>query len=63
MSFIALQGYKKRELVGIGSSFIFVVFGVTSERFSKVFKKYLLVIKGLMAVLFFGFGIFLIWKA
>ena len=43
--------------------FIFAVFGVTSERFSKIFKKYLLVIKVLTAVLFFGFGIFLIWKA
>ena len=43
--------------------FIFAVFGVTSERFSKVFKKYLSVIKVLMAVLFFGFGIFLIWRA
>ena len=43
--------------------FIFAVFGVTSERFSKIFKKYLLVIKVLTAVLFFGLGIFLIWKA
>jgi threonine/homoserine/homoserine lactone efflux protein len=43
--------------------FIFAVFGVTSERFSKFFKKYLLAIKVLMAVLFFGFGIFLIWRA
>ncbi len=43
--------------------FIFAVFGVTSDLFSKIFKKYLLVIKVLMAVLFFGFGIFLIWKA
>lgn len=43
--------------------FVFAIFGVTSERFSRVFKKYLLVIKGLMAVLFFGLGIFLIWKA
>jgi len=43
--------------------FIFAVFGVTSERFSRVFRKYLLVIKVLMAVSFFGFGIFLIWRA
>ncbi len=43
--------------------FIFAVFGVTSEQFSKVFKKYLLAIKVLMAVLFFGFGVFLIWRA
>ena len=43
--------------------FIFTIFGVTSERFAKFFKKYILVIKMLMAVLFFGLGVFLIWKA
>lgn len=43
--------------------FIFAIFGVTSERFSRFFKKYLLVIKVLMAALFFGLGIFLIWRA
>ncbi|MBF0493864.1 MAG: hypothetical protein HQL28_01885 [Candidatus Omnitrophica bacterium] len=43
--------------------FIFAVFGVTSERFSVFFKKYLLSMKVLMAVLFLGFGVFLIWRA
>ena len=43
--------------------FVFALFGVTSERFSQILKKYLLTIKILMAVLFFGFGIFLIWRA
>ncbi|MBF0217626.1 MAG: hypothetical protein HQL30_11620 [Candidatus Omnitrophica bacterium] len=42
---------------------IFAVFGVTSARFTKVFQKYLLAVKILMAILFFAFGIFLIWRA
>ncbi|MBF0252830.1 MAG: hypothetical protein HQL29_03345 [Candidatus Omnitrophica bacterium] len=43
--------------------FVFAVLGVTTERFSGFFKKYLLPIKFIMAILFFGFGVFLIWRA
>lgn len=43
--------------------FIFALWGITSEQFAKVLKKHLLTIKILMAILFFGLGIFLIWRA
>lgn len=42
--------------------FLFALWGVTSEQFSKVLKKRLLLIKMLMAILFFGLGIFLLWR-
>jgi threonine/homoserine/homoserine lactone efflux protein len=41
----------------------FALWGVTSEQFAKILKKNLFVIKVLMAMLFFGLGIFLIWRA
>jgi hypothetical protein len=43
--------------------FVFALWGATSGQFAKVLKKNLLVIKILMALLFFGLGIFLIWRA
>jgi cytochrome c biogenesis protein CcdA len=43
--------------------FLFALLGVTSEQFSKFLKERLLVIKLLMAVVFLGLGIFLIWRA
>lgn len=42
--------------------FLFALSGVTSEQFSKFLKERLLVIKLLMAVVFLGLGIFLIWR-
>ncbi|MDD5595351.1 MAG: hypothetical protein PHY94_03790 [Candidatus Omnitrophica bacterium] len=43
--------------------FIFALYGTTSEQFSKILKKNMLLIKALMAVLFFALGAFLIWRA
>jgi cytochrome c biogenesis protein CcdA len=43
--------------------FVFALLGITSAQFSNFLKKHLLVIKILMAILFFGLGIFLIWRA
>jgi len=43
--------------------FILALFSVTSVQFSGFLKKHLLTIKILMAVLFFGLGIFLVFKA
>jgi hypothetical protein len=43
--------------------FILALFGVTSGQFSQFLKKHLLAIKVLMAVSFFGFGIYLILRA
>jgi len=42
--------------------FLFALLGVTSEQFSRVLKKHLSAIKILMAILFFGLGIFLLWR-
>ncbi len=42
--------------------FLFALLGVTSEQFSQIFKKHLCAIKILMAALFFGLGIFLVWR-
>jgi len=43
--------------------FIFALMGTTSSQFSGFLKKHLGLIKMFMAVLFFGLGIFLIWRA
>lgn len=43
--------------------FLFALLGVTSQQFSDFLKKRLLIIKALMAIVFFGLGAFLIWKA
>ena len=43
--------------------FFFALLGVTSEQFSVFLKRHLLTIKVLMAALFLGLGIFLIWRA
>jgi len=42
--------------------FLFALLGVTSEQFSKILKKHLSTIKIVMAVLFFGLGVFLLWR-
>jgi len=43
--------------------FIFALWGVTSAQFAGFLRKYLLAIKVLMATMFFGLGIFLLWRA
>ncbi len=43
--------------------FFFALLGVTSGQFSHFLKRHLLTLKILMAVLFFGLGVFLIWRA
>jgi cytochrome c biogenesis protein CcdA len=43
--------------------FFFALFGVTSSQFGRFLRNNLLAIKLLMATLFFGLGIFLIWRA
>jgi len=42
--------------------FFFALWGATSGQFAHFLKRHLLSIKILMAVLFFGLGIFLIWR-
>ena len=55
--------YNLMFIVPILIIFAFSVLGVSSGQFSKFFKKHLLKIKIIMAVSFFGFGAFLIWRA
>lgn len=43
--------------------FFFALLGVSSEGFSKVLRRHLATVKILMAFLFFGLGIFLLWRA
>ncbi len=50
-------------IVPLLAVFIFALLGITSAQFSQVFKKHLLTVKILMAVLFLSLGIFLIWRA
>lgn len=42
--------------------FLFALLGATSQQFSKFLRQHLLLIKMLMAILFFALGIFLIWR-
>jgi cytochrome c biogenesis protein CcdA len=42
--------------------FLFALLGVTSEQFSRILKKHLLTVKIMMAVLFIGLGVFLLWR-
>ncbi|MDD2689673.1 MAG: hypothetical protein PHT41_05960 [Candidatus Omnitrophica bacterium] len=50
-------------IVPLLAIFFFALLGVTSEQFSNFLKRRLLTVKILMGTLFFGLGIFLIWKA
>lgn len=50
-------------IIPLGVIFIFALLGTTSLEFSSFLKKHLGLIKILMAILFFGLGIFLIWRA
>jgi len=43
--------------------FLFALLGVTSGEFAKLLKRHMGLIKILMACVFFGLGIFLIWRA
>ncbi|KPK97640.1 MAG: hypothetical protein AMJ95_08150 [Omnitrophica WOR_2 bacterium SM23_72] len=50
-------------IVPLGIIFVLALLGVASQQFAAFLKKHLLTIKVLMALLFFGFGLFLIWRA
>ncbi|MDD5652825.1 MAG: hypothetical protein PHT31_01510 [Candidatus Omnitrophica bacterium] len=43
--------------------FVFALYGTTSQEFTRILKKNMLLIKALMAALFFLLGAFLIWRA
>lgn len=58
-----LLAYNFMFIAPLGAIFVLALMGATSQQFSKFLKRHLLTIKILMAILFFGFGIFLIWRA
>ena len=43
--------------------FSFALAGTTIERFQKVLRGHLGIVKVLMAIMFLGMGVFLIWRA
>ncbi len=63
LSFIYLLLYNFMFILPLVIIFLFSLFGVTSEKFSSVFKKHFLSLKITMAVLFFILAVFLIWRA
>ncbi|MDD2751653.1 MAG: hypothetical protein PHN59_00780 [Candidatus Omnitrophica bacterium] len=62
-AFLYLLLYNLMFILPLLLIFIFALYGTTSEQFSKILKKNMLLIKALMAVLFFALGTFLIWRA
>lgn len=54
--------YNLMFIVPLLAIFFLALSGVTSGQFSKFLKRYLLLAKVLLAVLFFSLGIFLIWR-
>ncbi len=63
LSFIYLLLYNFMFILPLVMIFLFSLFGVTSEKFSSVFKRHFLSLKITMAVLFFILAVFLIWRA
>jgi hypothetical protein len=61
-AFAYLVLYNLMFIMPLLAIFVFALLGVTSDKFAQILKKNLAAIKILMAVLFFGLGIFLIWK-
>lgn len=59
----SLLVYNFMFIVPLLAIFIFALFGTTSEQFSNFLKRHMLIIKLLMAILFFGLGAFLVWRA
>jgi cytochrome c biogenesis protein CcdA len=61
-AFLYLLLYNFMFIVPLVGIFILALFGVSSSEFSRFLKKHFLLTKILMAVLFFGLGIYLMWK-
>ncbi|MFA5411538.1 MAG: hypothetical protein WC321_06780 [Candidatus Omnitrophota bacterium] len=62
-AFAYLILYNFMFIIPLLAVFILALSGVSSGQFSKFLKRHLLTVKLLMAVLFFGLGIFLLWRA
>ncbi|MCU0652046.1 MAG: hypothetical protein MUC39_03795 [Candidatus Omnitrophica bacterium] len=59
---IYLLLYNLMFIVPLAVIFLFALLGVTSVQFSQFLKRHLLMVKALMAALFFSLGIFLLWR-
>ncbi|MFA6216868.1 MAG: cytochrome c biogenesis protein CcdA [Candidatus Omnitrophota bacterium] len=55
--------YNLMFVVPLGIIFLIALLGVTSEEFTRFFKKNFLLVKMAMVVLFLSFGVYLIWRA
>jgi thiol-disulfide isomerase/thioredoxin len=62
-AFLFLVIYNLMFILPLVAIFILALLGTTSGQFSRFLKTHLLKIKLLMAVLFFGLGLFLLWRA
>ncbi|MDD5730595.1 MAG: hypothetical protein PHN57_05660 [Candidatus Omnitrophica bacterium] len=62
-AFMYLVVYNLMFIVPLIGVFLLALFGATSEQMTKVFKSNFMLVKTLMAVVFFGLGIFLTWRA
>ncbi len=62
-AFAYLVLYNIMFIVPLFIIFLFALLGATSQEFSKFLRKHISAIKILMAAIFFGLGIFLIWRA
>lgn len=58
-----LLWYNFMFIVPLLAIFVLALAGVTSAQFSAFLKRHLLTVKVLMAILFFGLGAFLLWRA
>jgi cytochrome c biogenesis protein CcdA len=61
-AFLYLILYNAMFVVPLLAVFLFAFFGVTSNQFAQFIKKHMLSIKFIMAIIFIGLGIFLIWR-
>lgn len=55
--------YNLMFITPLGIIFLFALWGVGSEGFAMFLKRNLLSVKLLMAIMFFGLGLFLLWRA
>ncbi|MCX5697626.1 MAG: hypothetical protein NTU54_06655 [Candidatus Omnitrophica bacterium] len=63
LAFLYLVIYNIMFIIPLIVIFILALLGTTSGQFSGFLKKHILKVKMLMAILFFGLGLFLIWRA
>ncbi len=54
--------YNLMFIAPLGVIFLFALWGVTSEEFARFLKKNIILVKMLMAIMFFGLGLFLLWR-